>query len=109
MVPPSPGVDGILQRLPQFDAQLQATLNIIPAYAWYALPNGALTFVNERPADYLGLPTDHPLRFGTATGADWDSHIALLHPDDHEETRKVWSDCLRRGCASEVSFRVRNA
>jgi hypothetical protein len=55
------------------EAQLQATLNIVPAYAWYASPHGALTFVNERTADYLGLPKDHPLRFGTDTGVDWDS------------------------------------
>jgi PAS domain S-box-containing protein len=102
-------VNGALHQHSPLEAQLQATLNIVPAYAWYALPNGALTFVNERTADYLGLPKDHPLRFGTGTGADWDSHIPLLHPDDREETRRVWSDCLRTGCAGEVSFRVRNA
>ena len=101
-------INGVLHQHSPLDAQLQATLNVVPAYAWYALPNGALTFVNERAADYLGLPKDHPLRFGTATGADWDSHISLLHPDDREETRRVWSDCLRMGCAGEVSFRVRN-
>src|SRR6266481_9548232 len=91
------------------EAQLQATLNVIPAYTWYALPSGALTFVNERTADYLGLAKDHPLRFGIDTGAEWDSHIPLLHPDDHEETRRVWSTCLHTGCAGQVSFRVRNA
>ena len=42
------------------EAQLQATLNVIPAYAWYALPSGALTFVNERTVDYLGLPALRP-------------------------------------------------
>jgi PAS domain S-box-containing protein len=102
-------VSGVLHQHSPLEAQLQATLNIVPAYAWYALPSGALTFVNERTADYLGLPKDHPLRLGTATGADWDSHIPLLHPDDREETRRAWSDCLRTGCAGEVSFRVRNA
>jgi len=91
------------------EAQLQAALNLVPAYAWYALPNGALTFVNERTADYLGLRNDDPLRLGTGTGADWDSHIPLLHPDDREETRRVWSECLRTGSAGEVSIRVRNA
>jgi PAS domain-containing protein len=91
------------------EAQLRATLNMIPAYTWYAAPAGALAFVNERCADYLGLPKDHPLRFGTDTGAAWDSHIPLLHPDDQEATRRVWSDCLKTGCPGEVSFRVRNA
>jgi PAS fold len=65
--------------------------------------------VNERSADYLGLPKDHPLRFGIDMGAEWDSHIPLLHPDDHEIARRAWATRLRTGCAGEVSFRVRNA
>jgi PAS domain-containing protein len=44
------------------EAELQATLNVIPAYTWYALPSGALTLVNERTADYLGIPKD-PLHY----------------------------------------------
>ena len=45
------------------EAQLRATLNMIPAYTWYATPSGGLIFVNERNADYGGLPSDHPLRY----------------------------------------------
>ena len=93
---------------PGLEVQLQTTLNAIPAYTWYAVPGGGLAFVNQRCADYLGLPEDHPLRLGIDTGAAWDSHIPLLHPDDHQETRRVWSSCLRTRCAGEVSFRVRN-
>ncbi len=100
---------GAAQKPPEFEAQLQATLNVIPAYTWYALPSGALTFVNERNANYLGLPKDHPLRFGIDTGAEWDAHIPLLHPDDREESRRVWSTCLSKGSAGEFSFRVRSA
>jgi len=91
------------------EARLQATLNVIPANTWYASPTGALTFVNERAADYLGLPKDHPLRFGIDTGAAWDSHIPLVHPDDHDEARKAWSKCLKTGSAGENTFRIRNA
>src|SRR5260370_31719503 len=90
-----------------FGAQLRATLNLIPAHTWYAGPSGGLTFVNGRNADYGGLPADHPLRFGTELEPAWDSHIPFLHPDDHEETRKGWSDCLRTGSAGEGAFRVR--
>jgi PAS domain S-box-containing protein len=103
---PSPAV---LVMHDSLEARLQAGLNLIPAHTWYAVPSGALTFVNERTADYLGLPNDHPLRFGIEAGAPWDSHIPLLHPDDHDETRRVWSNCLRTGSAGEVNFRVRNA
>src|SRR6266478_5029473 len=100
----------ILDLMPQrLEAQLRATLNVIPAYTWYAAPSGALTFVNDRCADYLGLPQDHPLRFGIETGAAWDSHIPLLHPDDREESRRSWSTRLSTGSAGEESFRVRDA
>jgi len=102
-------VDSITQRRPPLGAELQVALNLIPAHTWYAVPSGALIFLNERGSDYLGLPKDHPIRLGIDTGAAWDSHIPLLHPDDHEETRRVWSTCLRTGCAGQVSCRVRNA
>jgi formate hydrogenlyase transcriptional activator len=91
------------------EGQLRAVANVIPGHVWYATPSGALIFVNSRSADYLGLPKDHPFRFGIDLGGRWDSHIPLLHPDDHEETRRVWSDCLRTGSPGEVAFRVRNS
>src|SRR3954468_10110331 len=97
------------KRMLGFTAQLQATLNVIPAYAWYAARSGGLTFVNKRTADYLGLPNDHPLRLGIDIGTQWDAHIPLLHPDDREESREAWLTCLRTGEAAEFSQRVRNA
>ncbi len=60
---------------------LQFTLNLIPAHIWYADPSVALTFLNERSADYLGLAKDHALRFGIETGAAWDSHLAKIAGD----------------------------
>src|ERR1700704_3014737 len=90
-------------------AQLQATLSVIPALTWYASPSGGLTFVNKRTADYLGLPKDHPLRFGIDVGAQWDAHLPFVHPDDRAETQENWSTRLRTGEGGEGSFRVRNA
>jgi formate hydrogenlyase transcriptional activator len=92
-----------------FAAQLQATLNAIPAYTWYKLASGTLAFVNERSGDYLGLPQDHPLRRGADTDATWDSHIFIIHPDDQEVARQTWTECLRNETAGEASFRIRNA
>jgi formate hydrogenlyase transcriptional activator len=92
-----------------FAKQLRETLNAIPAYTWYATPSGALIFLNERASDSLGLPKDHPLRFGIDTGASWDSHIQFLHPDDHDESRRFWSNCLRTERAGEVNWRARHA
>jgi PAS domain S-box-containing protein len=93
----------------RFLAQLRATLNVIPAYTWYAAPSGGLTFVNKRTADYLGLPKDHPLLCGIDIGAQWDAHLPFVHPDDRAETQENWSTRLRTGEGGEGSFRVRNA
>lgn len=90
-------------------AELRNTLNTIPAYTWYSLPSGTLTFVNEQYGDYLGLPKDHPLRSGVETGVAWDTHLGLLHPDDHEESRRVGASILITGSAGQATFRVRNA
>src|ERR1700739_505191 len=95
------------EELPGFAARLHAPLNVVPTYTWYAAPSGGLTFVNKRTADYLDLPKDHPLRFGIDIGAKWDDWIPMLHPDDREEARNYWSNCLRTGEAGEHSYRVR--
>jgi hypothetical protein len=68
-------VNGALyQQPPPLEGQLQAILNLVPTYAWYFLPSGALTFVNGRTADFLGLPrmilsvsVQSPARIGTPT------------------------------------------
>jgi len=90
-------------------AQLRTTLNTVPAYTWYSVPSGTLTFVNHRYADYLGLASDHPLRFGVETGVAWDTHLQLLHPDDHESSRTIGETILRTGSAGQAAFRVRDA
>ena len=67
--------------LPVVEETLQVTLNALPTQAWYARAAGALAFVNGATADYLGLPSDHPLRFA----ADFEAHGTL-----------IWSSCILR-------------
>src|SRR5216684_6995401 len=81
-----PNIDCASGQEPSFAAQLRKTLNTIPAYTWYALPSGVLTFVNEGYADYLGLAKDDPLRLEAAVDVPWDTHIQLVHPDNREAT-----------------------
>src|SRR5882757_4552762 len=93
----------------RFLAQLQVTLNVMPAYTWYSAPSGDLIFVNKRTAEYLGFPKDHPQRFGIDIGAQWDDWVPLLHPDDQEEAREYRLNSLRTGEGGEHSYRVRGA
>ena len=102
-------VDCASGQEPLFAAQLRKTLNTIPAYTWYALPSGTLTFVNDAYANYLGLAKDDPLRLGVEVDVPWDTHINLVHPDDHKETLRVGAECNRTGTAGQAAFRIRNA
>ena len=102
-------IDCASWQQPSFAAQLRKTLNTIPAYTWYAMPSGTLTFVNEAYADYLGLAQDDPLRLGVETSVPWDTHIHMVHPDDHQETLRVGETCNRTGAAGQATFRIRNS
>jgi hypothetical protein len=79
----------VAQKRPPPGAELQIALNLIPAHTRYAVPSGALTFLNERGSDYLGLPKDHPLRYGIDIEAAWDSHIPLEQDQRRYYTRTI--------------------
>jgi hypothetical protein len=66
-------VAGASEEQSWIEAQPRAMANLIPAHVWYATPSGALVFVSSRSADYLGVPQDHPIRFGIDVGG------GLLH------------------------------
>jgi PAS domain S-box-containing protein len=90
-------------------SNLRATLDKMPGFAWYASATGGLTFVNIRSAEYHQIPADHPIRLGTIVDAAWDSHLVFVHPEDHENTRRVWANCLKTGRGGEVEFRTQGA
>jgi PAS domain S-box-containing protein len=88
---------------------LQITLNLISAHVWYADRSGAVTFINERCADYLGLAANDHLRSGIGKGSACDFHSAFLHPDDYDEARRLWVQSISTGAEGNSTFRVRNA
>ena len=55
-----PGYESESKRA--FEAHLRATLDVVPAYTWYARPSGALTFVNKRHADISVTEKTIPVR-----------------------------------------------
>jgi PAS domain-containing protein len=95
--------------LPPIEMNLQATLSALPIQAWYARTSGALVFVNQATAKYLGLPSDHPLRFAGDFEAPWDSHVAFIHPDDQDQSRKNWKEGLESGTARPDQLRILGA
>ncbi|WP_433969826.1 PAS domain-containing protein [Tunturiibacter gelidiferens] len=97
------------KALPPAEANLQVTLNALPAQAWYARASGALAFVNRAKADYLGLSPDHPLRFATDFEAPWDAHLVFLHPEDRPTSSRKWAEQIQTGRTRDDEFRVLGA
>jgi PAS domain S-box-containing protein len=95
--------------LPPVEANLQTTLNALPIQAWYARASGALAFVNGPKADYLGLPSDHPLRFAADFEASWDTHLVFLHPEDQPTISRSWAAQIQTGGARDDQFRMLGA
>ena len=63
-------------------------------------PDGASTYVNQRWADYLGVPRGEILAHG------WSR---FLHPDDLPRVSTLWADAARRGESVELEYRLRRA
>jgi len=97
------------KTLSPIETNLQVTLNILPIQAWYARASGALAFVNQTTAEYLGLPLDHPLRFAGELEAPWDIHMTFLHSDDWAHSSRNWGEVIQTGKAREDQFRILGA
>jgi PAS domain S-box-containing protein len=99
-----------IKEVRPFDmAQLRAILDVVPAYHWCAAPSGALTFVNKRAAEYMGISDDHPLRLAIDVGVASDNWAAFVHPDDLPAVREYWASCLRACKGGKQTYRIRGA
>jgi hypothetical protein len=64
-------IDRASGQQPSFASPLRTTLNTVPAYPWYAVPSGTLTFANEKRLESgqrvteLGLPAKRPSEYET--------------------------------------------
>jgi PAS domain S-box-containing protein len=97
------------KALPLVEVNLQMGLNTLPAQAWYARAAGALAFVNGATADYLGLPSDHPLRFAADLEAPWNAHLVFLHPEDRLASSRNWAEQIQTGHPRDGQFRILGA
>ena len=72
----------------------------IPAFAWYASPDGKIEYLNQRILDYTGERLENLVGFGWAN---------VLHSEDVERTRKAWLHSIETGEPCDVDQRVRRA
>src|SRR5260370_1470672 len=70
----------------------------IPAFAWYASPDGKIEYLNQRIMDFTAERQENLVGFGWAN---------VLHPEDVESTKDAWLHSVETGEPCEVDQRVR--
>ncbi|SFT23491.1 PAS domain S-box protein [Methylobacterium sp. yr668] len=80
------------------EARLRTLTDVVPAFVWFASPDGRLHYLNDRWCAYTGLDTQASLPDG------W---IEAVHPDDRARTAAVWADARERGVTYEIEVRYR--
>lgn len=77
---------------------LSLIIETIPGLVWCASPDGELTYVNQRILDYTGA------LLGDLAEAGW---VNFLHPDDVQQTVKMWRSAVQTGEPHDVQYRLR--
>jgi PAS domain S-box-containing protein len=87
-----------LVEIKNSEHRLRTTVDMIPALAWSARPDGSAEFFNRRWLDYAGLSSEE--------AADWGWTIAV-HPEDQHRLMDYWRHLLAAGRAGEIEARLR--
>ncbi|ACA15584.1 multi-sensor hybrid histidine kinase [Methylobacterium sp. 4-46] len=80
------------------EARLRTLTDVVPAFVWFAAPDGRLHFMNSRWCEYTGQTPEEVLPDG------W---IAAVHPDDQAQTAAIWAEARAGGVSYEVELRYR--
>src|SRR6195256_2153325 len=70
----------------------------LPQLVWAATPDGETDYFSTQWTEYTGVPEAGLL------GSRW---MEVLHPDDRENTRKIWADSVAGRRPYDVEYRVR--
>jgi PAS domain S-box-containing protein len=87
-----------VRQLRNEERRFREAIETMPALAFVAMPDGQLTFVNERWIEYTGLTEEHALRWG------W---RVVIHPEDLSRVLKEWQDALGSSNSLEYEARLR--
>ena len=90
---------GNIAALRESEARFQAIVNCIDQMVWSTRPNGLHDYFNQRWYDFTGTQP------GTTDGDSW---IGMFHPDDHEETERIWRISLATGQPYHREYRLRH-
>ena len=88
----------IEERLRESEARFRVLADAVPAFVWFASPDGGVRYLNDRWYEYTGQTPEEALPDGWA---------AVLHPDDAERTASAWADARARGATYGIEARYR--
>jgi PAS domain S-box-containing protein len=83
----------------QSEKRFRTLVDALPLFVWAMLLDGAITYTNRCWLEYAGLTPEE--------GRSWEAIDQVLHPDDLQRARAVWSSALRTGRPVEVEYRLR--
>ena len=89
-----------IQRVRRQERKLRAVIETIPTFAWTALPDGSIDFVNHYWKEYTGLSTERTV------GSGWQE---AAHPEDLDQNMEKWRGALATGEPFEDEVRYRRA
>ena len=89
-----------IRQVRRQESKLRDVIETIPTFAWTALPDGSLDFVNRHWHQYSGLSTERTI------GSGWE---AAVHPADLKSHLEKWSTSLATGQLFEQEVRYRRA
>jgi PAS domain S-box-containing protein len=87
-------------KLRESELNLRQLTETIPEMLWSATPEGEIDYCNARVLDYTGFTAEEIM------GGGW---IKLLHPDDVDQTARVWMSCVATGAPYRVEIRTLHA
>jgi formate hydrogenlyase transcriptional activator len=80
------------------EENFRGIVDCMPAFAWYASPDGRIEYLNQRILDFTAERQENLLGFGWAN---------VLHPEDVETTKNAWLHSIETGEPCDVEQRVR--
>jgi PAS domain S-box-containing protein len=89
-----------VRQLRRQQRKLRDVIETIPTFAWTALPDGSVNFVNHNWVKYTGLTAEE------TSGSGW---RAAVHNEDLERHAEKWQASLQSGKPFESELRYRRA
>src|SRR5499427_8545555 len=88
------------ERLRESEQRWRSLTEALPQLVWSATPDGACDYFSAQWTQHTGVPESDLL------GWRW---LAVLHPDDREPTRRLWTESVAGRGPYDVEYRVRRS